>query len=356
MCTTSSPCERPFPPVVRTVFGRVAPLPLVLASIAASGEARAETSTVPVHVVVDASASCTNEEKFWAEVTSRTSELRPVPTTEGGVPELAVRAWQGEGVVRGELALRTARGERLPPRSVVGRTCDEVTAALALALVLALEEGALKSEPPPRPSPEPESSPEPAPEHRSMAPSPPPAAPSPLHSDAEEPPARLAMSMGALGHLMNADGFGGGAGIYTELRLPFFERRLAFRLGGAAWWRTVSRDANEAELRWSFVRAQVCFRLAVTVALSLCGLGDGGAFSASATKARSPRSFSAPWAGAGVAVNAALNWSRRLGIAVEAGGLVPIVSDDLVLRPSVRLYSTPAVITWVGIGPVLHFD
>jgi len=322
-----------FPTLVRMALGRiVAPAGLVVASVMFAAEARAESPTIPVHVVVEAPASCTDEEKFWAEVTSRTSELSLGPATDE-TPVLFVRAWKVDGVVRGDLTLRTSRGEMLPPRGVVGRTCEEVTSALALALVLALEEGALESS-----APEPD-------DERSTAPS--------LRRD-ERP--RIETSMGARGILAHVDGLATGVGIYSEVRPPNLAGRLSFRLEAATWRRTVARSVGEAELTWLLLRAQLCLRPVTTLALSLCGLVDGGAFTASATQARNPLSYSAPWAGAGLAVNAAWNLSRTLGIEAEAGGLAPFVSDELVLRPNVLMFATPAVVTWVGIGPVLHFD
>lgn len=344
-----------FPTLVRMALGRiVAPVGLVVASVMFAAEARAESPTIPVHVVVEAPASCTDEEKFWAEVTSRTSELSLGPATDE-TPVLFVRAWKVDGVVRGDLTLRTSRGEMLPPRGVVGRTCEEVTSALALALVLALEEGALESSAPepdderstaPSLVPEPESYPSTAPPRR-RRPRP------PLRRD-ERP--RIETSMGARGILAHVDGLATGVGIYSEVRPPNLAGRLSFRLEAATWRRTVARSVGEAELSWLLLRAQLCLRPVTTLALSLCGLVDGGAFTASATQARNPLSYSAPWAGAGLAVNAAWNLSRTLGIEAEAGGLAPFVSDELVLRPNVLMFATPAVVTWVGIGPVLHFD
>jgi hypothetical protein len=336
------------------------PLVVVVASTIAGAEAHAESTILPVHVRVEAPASCTDEDKFWAEVTSRTSELRRVPTTDE-TPELIVRAWRVHGAVRGELSLRTARGERLPPRGVVGRTCDEVTSALALALVLAMEEGALESKPPPQPEPEPEPEPEREPEpepereHGSRPLPLPRATPRPSSRD-DDRPRRFEAAMGAHGILSHVDGTATGVGIFSEIGLPYLDGRLALRLEAATWRREVVRSVGEAELRWLFLRAQLCATPVRTLALSLCALADGGAFSASATHARNPLSYSAPWAGAGLATHAAWKWSSRFELEVEVGVLAPFVGDDLVLRPNVVLFSTPSVLTWAGIGPVLRFD
>ena len=349
------------PTLVRMALGRIvaatrhvtSPV-LVVASAMFAAEARAESPTLPVHVVVEAPASCTDEERFWAEVTSRTSELSLGPATDDS-PVLFVRAWKVDGVVRGDLTLRTSHGEMLPPRGVVGRTCEEVTSALALALVLALEEGALESRaqesddersPAPLLVPEPESSPTTSPPRRGR----------PRPPRRRDDRLRIETSMGARGILGHVDGLATGVGIYSEVRPPNLSGRLSFRLEAATWRRTVARSVGEAELAWLLLRAQLCVRPFTTLALSLCGLVDGGAFTASATQARNPLSYSAPWAGAGLAVNAAWNLSRTLGIEAEAGGLAPFVGDELVLRPSVLMFATPAVVTWVGIGPVLHFD
>lgn len=358
MCTTTR-ARRPLWPafVGRIVLRVVAPVVLVVLALP-SVEARAESTPVPVHVVVEARPGCTNEDGFWSEVTSRTNELRRVPAA-GETPVLLVRAWEADGVVRGELSLRTARGEALPPRRVVGRTCQEVTSALALALVLAMEEGALVRDPP-HPSREPEREPEHerAPEHEAepAAPSAPPPPSRALPPSRVEPPPRVAVAMGAHGVLLSAGGLATGAGVFTELRSPLLDGRISGRLEAVWWGRTVSRAEGDADLSWLFLRAEVCLAPVATLALSLCALADGGAFSAKATHVRDPQSYSAPWFGAGASANAAWNWSPWVGIEAEVGVLAPIVRDDLVLRPDALLFRTPAVMTWLGIGPVIHFD
>ncbi len=328
------------------MLGRIVPLVVAVVVLATPGaDARADSTALPIHVVVEAAASCTDDDKFWAAVTSRTSELHRVTMTDEA-PVLLVRAWEVAGAVRGELSLSTAHGERFPPRTVIGRTCDEVTSALALALVLALEEGALER-PPPREQ-------EPDPEPPSRRPPVPPALPRPPMARANR--RHVETSMGAHGILVNASGLATGVGIFSEVRPMQLDGWLSFRLEALAWRRGVGRGVNEAELRWLAIRAQLCVRPVAMLSLSLCGLADSGVFSASATQARNPLSYSAPWAGAGLALNATWNWSRRFGIEAEAGIVAPFVADDLVLRPNVLLFATPAVMTWAGMGPVLHFD
>jgi hypothetical protein len=317
--------------------------------LATARDARAERAGLSVHIVVDAPASCTDEEKFWAEVTQRTAEIHRVPAADD-VPTLVVRAWQEEaGKARGELFLRSAREEMRAPRGVVARTCAEVTAALALALVLAMEEGELTNEQAPPPSPEPERSSPPGAKATSQQTS----SGSRVEHDVER--RRVATSMGAHAIVASVDGPALGVGIFSEIQPSQMEGRVSFRLEAAAWRRTVAREAGEADLLWLFLRARLCLSHTIGLSLAFCGLVDGGALTASATQARNPLSYAGPWAGAGLAAGATWTASRRLRIELEAGFLAPLVRDDLVLQPNAVLYSTPPLAMWVGIGPVFQF-
>jgi hypothetical protein len=103
------------------------------------------------------------------------------------------------------------------------------------------------------------------------------------------------------------------------------------------------------------MRARLCVHPPTGLTLALCGLVEGGAFTATATQARNPLSYVGPWAGAGLALGATWMASARWGLDVEAGLLMPFLRDDLVLQPRALLYRTPAATMWVGIGPVLRF-
>ncbi len=165
--------------------------------------------------------------------------------------------------------------------------------------------------------------------------------------------------MGVHGVVANVDGPALGMGIFSELRPSDPRGRVSLRLEAAAWRRTVSRDAGEAELTWMLLRARLCFVETAgaggPISVALCGVLDGGAFTASATQARNPLSYAGPWAGAGLAGGATWTVTPRLGFELEGGLLVPLVRDDLVLRPNALLYSTPTLAMWLGIGPVLRF-
>src|SRR5262249_51818273 len=158
------------------------------------------------------------------------------------------------------------------------------------------EEGALETAPPP---------PSPAPEARPPVPPTPMRPRPPIPARHDERPRRGGTSMGAHAFFLDADGLALGAGIFSEVEPAWLQGRLAFRLEAAGWRRRAVRDAGTAQLTWLFLRAQFCGKPAVRLAVSLCGLIDGGALHASATRARNPLSYSAPWAGAGVAVRAA---------------------------------------------------
>ncbi len=368
MCTIPSARASKPPEPARRVF-LVSLVSLVSLAVLAtplvtrSAHAAETNADVLVHVEVDAPATCTDEEKLWKEVSSRTSELRRVPET-AETPRVVARAWQERDAVRGELQLRTARGETLPPRAVVGRTCTEVTAALALALVLALEEGALESA-------RQENAVDSARQENAVdsAPSPPssPHAPSPasprVAPSAHEVrrPRAFAPSIGARASLVNAGGLAAGASVNADFTFVQLGGRVSIGVEAVTWLRTVDADGRRhagADLRWAFMRARICVNplRALGLELALCGIADGGAFTAAAPHARNPRSYVAPWAGAGVAVDATWRVSRAFGLALEGGAVLPFVFDDLVVRPNVRVYSTPSALTWVAFGPVVHFD
>lgn len=326
------------------------PLVVAILLLTLASDARAEDVALSVHVFVEAPGSCTSEGRFWAEVAKRTSEIRRAAPTDRDVPTLVVRAWEEDGKARGELFLRTTNDEVLSPRHVVARTCAEVTAALALAFVLALEEGELTRPPPPAPA---ERQHPPTPPERPMrlpVETRPGARPD---GDVERP--QLATSMGAHLAVASIDGVAFGGAIFSDVRPALLERRLSFRLQATALRRAVARDAGEAELSWVSLRARLCIQESIGITLALCGLVEGGAFKGAATQARNPLSYVGPWAGAGLAFGAMWLASGRWGLDVEAGVLTPFVRDDLVLQPRALLYSTPTVAMWVGIGPVLHF-
>ncbi|AKV04314.1 hypothetical protein AKJ09_10977 [Labilithrix luteola] len=163
-------------------------------------------------------------------------------------------------------------------------------------------------------------------------------------------------SMGAHVVVVEVQGLALGASLFSELRPPFLEGRLALRIEGAVWQRSVSREAGQADLSWLVMRARLCFTQTLGLSLALCGVGEGGAFSSSATHALNPVSFTGPWVGAGAVMSAGFRPLPRLGIEIEAGILVPFTRDDVILRPNNVLYSTPAVVTWLAAGPILHFD
>ena len=316
--------------------------------LAPAADARADDGVLAVHIVVEAPASCTNEERFWAEVTKRTAEIRRAASAAPDVPTLTIRASEADGRARGELFLRVADDEVLAPRHVNARTCAEVTAALALAFVLAMEEGELRTRPPPAPH-EQEHAPERPPPRRTDAglrPSP--------RRDADEP-AGVTTSMGAQVIVGGIDGAAFGTAIFSDLRPAELDRRLSVRLQATALRRTVAREAGEAVLSWALMRARLCVHPSTGFTIALCALVEGGAFAGTATQARNPLSYVGPWAGAGFAMGATWMASARWGIDVEAGILAPFVRDDLVLQPRAVLFSTPPATMWVGIGPVLRF-
>jgi len=325
----------------------VTPLLLTLAT-----DARAEDATLSVHVVVDAPGACTSEERFWAQVTKRTGEIRRAAPDARDVPVLVVRAWEDDGRARGELLLRTADDEVRSSRHVVARTCAEVTAALALAFVLAVEEGELTSLPPPAPA-EREHAPDRSEQLVASAPAVQTRRRAPRDHDVER--RRIATSMGAQLTVASIDGAAFGAAVFSDVGPAPLDGRLSLRLQATAMRRTVALEAGEAELSWVFLRARLCVHESVGITLALCGLVEGGAFAGKATQARNPLSYVGPWAGAGLAVGARWMASRHWGLDLEAGGLTPFVRDDLVLQPSALVYSTPVLAMWVGIGPVLHF-
>ena len=281
-----------------------------------------------VKVAVDASPSCVDQEAFTRAL-ARHSDAIAVGDGDSGTIELRMREGdEVEGVVR-----VTALGRAPWQRVIRGRSCDEVTDALALVVAMSFDE-----EPPPPPRmlpPPPVTSPNDVPD-RVVAPAP--AAPSRWHGAIGAGMGPLLLGEAALS--LSYGGFG-------ELELD--RNGLvspSFRLGITHAESSVDVGGRGAALVWTTGKADVCpLRREFTEGFGFrsCVALDLGVLSATPRGLGNPHEENRPWASTSITGRFRLVPERLFFVEGELGVTIPIVRDELAADPSLTLYRAPPV-------------
>ena len=326
------------------------------AALACSPRANAEDEFEPIRIVYQSVEGCPSESAFVDELRSRTTRANVVTSGERRV--FAVSLTVARNKVRGTLVIEA--GERSSRRNVEGRTCAEVTSALALITALAVDphastKPAEELAPPPKPEPKPEPEPEPPREPTS----PPaidfvPTEPPPIRV---EPDARRwSLSVDAGGELRSgaapriAPAFGGGIALARDMRaLVSPSVRLS---ASAAPNQTQDTGGSSARFGLAVGRVEACplrISLAARVAAVPCALGEAGVFSASGENLARVQTTSRSWFGTGASLRTTWQVSHLAFVSGVLSGIVPLRRDRFYAAPGTTLFEVPPVGFAVGL-------
>lgn len=359
---------------------------------------------LPVRVVWDAPAGCSDSDSFFAAVASRAERIHRAEPGEDGA-RIEVKLARLGTKVHGELRLVTDDGKS-DLRKVDGATCEEVADALSLTAALALSAaahaaatpppagqgtapGAGPSAPapaavvpvaPPIPAPGPPappptlfpvlppsappasppsapSAPAPAPPPQPLAaPEPPPVAPGAASGPTQTGPVRslaswLSVGLGpAAGEVVSPYfSFGGMASLRVEE--PEQDRLAPSATLGFLYLRTdLLSGGDEAVFRLAAATVTACpgwgFRGSLA-SVELCALGVGGWLLASDAGVTVSRSVSRSWWSAGALLRARAPVGAGFAVQLDASASIPLVQRRFVTTTPEETVGTSA-----GVAPL----
>jgi hypothetical protein len=295
-------------------------------------------------LIYSATEGCPTRDAFVERLRSRTTRFRDA--AEGELSRVfKVEITTGAELAHGKLAV-TARDGSSASREVKATTCDQVGAALALVVAVAIDPQALveamptKTEPPPVPPPPPPPPPEVAPQVNTA------------------PPARRATRFAGG---VRVDEVSGITPLLRPVLRPFFEiagdrpgvlaptLRVSF-----AWTRNahVAASSDGADFSWYAGRIDACpVRLGGASAfLSPCMTIDAGALRVAGQDAPASTARWRPWVSTGLDVRSSLTLLGWLFAEIEIGAAAPWIKDRWIFADGTSLHTAPAVSVWTGAG------
>jgi hypothetical protein len=328
----------------------------VLAALCRATTASADAEPEPIRLHYTAPAGCPTREAFVGRLKTRTTKFREA--LEGEVARVFTVELASTGdAAKGRLTVGATDGSSAT-REVRAATCEQVEAALALVVAVAIDPQALLDPAPPNePEPRP---PTPA------APAPPPASPASAEITrppegsrpvADRRPYHLAMGL-------RWDEMSGITPLLRPVLRPFVEwgmggRTVApsFRLS-FAWTRNahVAAGTNAADVSWYAARVEGCPLRIGSEALSLapCVTFDAGALRVAGENPAVP-ARTRPWLSAGLDARATARLWRWLFAELEAGAAAPWIKDRWVFADGTELHTAPPVAVWAGAGLACRF-
>lgn len=296
----------------------------------ASGE---ELETVRVQY--EAAPGCPSEEAFWAALSARTPKVRR-GDGEAPVRTFSIRLEPSAGESTGHLVVRALDGSTTE-RELVGDTCDEVVAALALVAALTVDPNATtRPVAVPAAPVEGVTSAAPAPAVRVLAPPP---APPPRWS--------LAVSVDGMVGIGAAPGplFGASPALAASgPRRGWLEPtvRLAFAAAASG---TVDVAGGGARFTSTFAALDGCPRRLEfgRFALEPCLRGEVGLLRGTGAGVVAPRTDTHSWLAAGALVRAEWRFLRRAFVEFAGGVRIPLVRTTFFFEPDVTIYRTAPV-------------
>ncbi len=289
--------------------------------------------------------ACPEEAALRADVGAR---LGHDPFVDPADRTLTARIVKEGVLLRGSIELRDAAGAITGTRTLESKQldCKELSAAMSLAIALALDPIAATTPKPsaaPSPSPSPSPSPTPSP---SPSPSPTPApTPSPTPSPPPPPPSSLNASIGVLG----AGGFAPRSNVGFTAGVAYRTRRWSL---GAEARRDLPVTSEHATSSILAVSLLPCI---VRGPLGLCGIAALGAIQASGSDVTTPRSDTGLWAAVGVRLALELPIYAPIALGIHADGMAPLVRTSLRLSGT-DVWTTPTFAAAVGLKIILHFE
>lgn len=330
---------------------RAAILGVLFATLVRAGIARAQEASSDreaIHVLVEGSATCLSETRFFEQVEARTARVRRADAgTTARTFVVGVKPEPGGYVGRLVVIEPTGPTE---PREVHAPTCDQATSGLALIAAVSID--AFAEQP-----------------TDTAPPAAPPAPDAPAAPDASAAPFRngpswtfAAGGSAAPMSLPDAElGFGGFVDVTREA-LGIFAPEL--RLSGArAAGPTVTTSIGSGQPIWLTLDLSFCPLRTARRVLSACADVEGGVLHVDASAAGSSSSPSRPWIAPGlggrisfpdVSIASRLQLLVDLGLAVRA----PLVRDTFYFldNPSnFQVYRAPVLVARGEIDVGLRF-
>jgi hypothetical protein len=286
---------------------------LVLAVLVAP--ARAGAAREPVHIRYQAPAECPVQAALEAAIRERTEAARFTSSTTARRVFAVTVARSADGY----LGTITVGGDEASTRALVAPRCDDLIAALALVVALAIDP--------------------PAPEV--VAP----------------PPQRSSRTLAAIGSGAAVGGVTPGAAIGATAEARLGWRGLGHLGAGAVFgWDGADMDTGRVGFTWLAGRASGCWQwLGAAVESDLCAHAEVGGVLVRASEIVRAQAQERLWLAPGLHV--ALRWPATSSVFAEfqAGVSFPLVRDHYYFDPGTSIHETWAAVPWLAIGAGMRF-
>jgi hypothetical protein len=301
----------------------------------------------PIRLIYTTSDGCPSREAFLGRLRARTTRFREAIEGEPA-RDFTIELAFGADASRGKLTVR-ARDGSSATRVLKAPSCEQVGAAVALVIAIAIDPQALVEVAPPKSEPEPPPVPPPVP-------SPPPDTARPPDVRSAEPMVRTRVALG-----LRWDEVSGVTPILRPVLRPFFEiigdRQGVFVPGlrvSFAWTHNarVGTAYGEAEFSWYVGRVEACpFRLgSVAASVSSCVTFDAGAQRVVGQNAPADTAQTRPWVSTGLNARGSARLWRSLFVEVEVGAAAPWIKDRWLFADGSEIHATPPISAWLGAG------
>lgn len=290
----------------------------------------AADNATPVHFEVE--APCSDAPRFAESVAARTPRIRPADARDVDTVQMRV-----EGT-RGSFVIVPKGGEASAPRTLEGATCEEIVAALGLAVALVFD---------------PDAADKPASAAKGEAPLPPPPArvPAPPATMAPPslrpplPPPRVALGLYAT--VAGANDLPLGAMAFGELLSRRMSARLAFGFQRAS----VDVAARTADFTWGMIVPDMCPIRLVNEPLELTPcLGMAlGVIEAEPQDIAGAASFTRAWIAPKPLVRARLHLASMFAVEAQLGLEIPLIRGHYTFGRQTA-YDVGAVVPSFGLG------
>jgi hypothetical protein len=317
---------------------------LSLASLAwtTSSEAAPHSGKTPIRVALTESLpeECAKAVPILERVRARTDRIERA-TTDAVDAKVFVTVHREGARLLGTLVVE--EGAERTERTVSAPACEDVVAAFAVMLVVALDR---EAETPEVPVHEPSPAPEAPPPH---------VTPRPLPRGRARSRSPLVLGGGVGFGLPAYDGFIFEPTFMLEARLATsFQPRVRLALSRSAHDSVETRSAR-VDLVWTTGRASFCGapRWLQNQALALCAGASVGELEAVVARPGGP-ARGLFWFAVGPSIVREVELGWRLGLQLEAGLAIPLLRDRFYFEPRTLAYQAPAVMPFFGVTLLTH--
>jgi hypothetical protein len=318
--------------------------PALLATVCWVAGAAAEIGAEPepIRLTYAAAEGCPSRDAFVERLRARTTRFREA--LEGEPARVfTVELAAGADTSKGRLTV-SARDGSSATREVKASTCEQVGAALALVVAVAIDPQALMEVAPPKSEPPPIA---------------PPIAPPETARPTDSGSLALRTTRVAVG--LRWDEVSGITPLLRPVLRPFFEivgdrpgafipaLRVSF-----AWTRNahVATSSGGADFSWYVGRAEGCpVRLgSVAMSLTSCVTFDAGALRVVGQDAPIATARTRPWVSTGLNARGSARLWRWVFAELEIGAAAPWIKDRWLFADGSSLHTAPPVSAWMGAG------